>query len=266
MIDIPRRQALLRRLALLCAVLALIVIASSALLRLHKGGIGCQPWPDCHAQALAAANGPAPTEGVAAARLAHRVAASLALVLVLLMVGATAGQRALRSEMGLSLALLAVVLALAVLGVVTPGSKSLAVALGNLLGGFAILALSTWLALRHGGRTRRPAAAAGVVVLTLAQIGSGAFASTTQSALQPGLAAPLQWHLAAAVLVLAGWLWVAWASRGERGRDAALLVLLLVAQVALGFAAWQLRMPLLLAWLHNAGAALLLVAGLRLVR
>ena len=47
-----RRLHVLRRLALLCAVMVLAVTSLSAFLRLSKAGLGCADWPACYGQDL----------------------------------------------------------------------------------------------------------------------------------------------------------------------------------------------------------------------
>jgi len=126
---------------------------------------------------------------VAVARLAHRIVASVALILVITMVLATWATRpALRRQGVPAAALLALALALAVLGIVTPGARLPAVALGNLLGGFLMLALGWRLAAPDAPQ---PAAAAlglgawGVagIALLAGQIVLGAQVSASYAAL-----------------------------------------------------------------------------------
>ena len=86
-----RRHTGLRRLALLCSVLVLAITSLSAFIRLSNVGLGCSDWPQCYGARLhAAQQGLAPTpvdsDAVLAARLAHRVVAVLALLLVIAMV------------------------------------------------------------------------------------------------------------------------------------------------------------------------------------
>lgn len=184
----------LRRLALVCVALLLATISLSAYMRLSQAGIGCAAGPACYGAQLQElrlgmqAHARHDT-GVELARLLHRVVASLALVLVVAMVVlARSARPAIRGSRGLTNALLALALALAVLGVATPGARLPAVAMGNLLGGFAMLALC-W---RLVGRTRADAAqppaalgAWGVAALALlvAQLAGGALVSASYAAL-----------------------------------------------------------------------------------
>src|SRR3990167_8624626 len=108
-----KRLALLHRMAWICAVFVLVITSLSAFLRLSKAGLGCEPWPQCYGQELRAQQQgaePAP----AAARLAHRVIASTALLLILVMVmTALASRPALWPEGRMTLWLLFLALFLA---------------------------------------------------------------------------------------------------------------------------------------------------------
>jgi cytochrome c oxidase assembly protein subunit 15 len=184
-----RRYTFLRRLALWCAVMLLAVSSLSAYLRLSKLGLGCADWPQCYGQSLRLAQ-----QGVlvsadeqtatAAARLAHRVVASAALLLAITMVLVCFGSRpVMRSEGGLAAALLGLALFLSVLGFWSSGVRVPAVAIGNLLGGFAMLALCARLAfasgptLAPGSRLRGWALAA--AALLAAQVALGGLVSAS---------------------------------------------------------------------------------------
>lgn len=138
------RRRLLRRMAQAGLLLTVLIVVLSAYVR-HRGvGLGCEDWPACYGQDLSLVQqGQAvATDGdVLLARVVHRVVATVMLVLVIAMVFSSLARPRLRREGTLASSLLALALALAVLGVVTPGSRLPAVALGNLLGGFAMLAL-----------------------------------------------------------------------------------------------------------------------------
>jgi cytochrome c oxidase assembly protein subunit 15 len=185
---------MLGRMALLCVVLMLATISLSAFIRLSQAGLGCDDWPACYGQSLRALKQSVavPEYGgnaVAVARLAHRIVASVALVLVITMVlAALAKAPVLRREGLLSLALLSLALALAGLGVATPGARLPVVAMSNLLGGFAMLALSWRLVAATASRTGAAPAglgAMGVAALALlaSQITLGALVSASYSAL-----------------------------------------------------------------------------------
>lgn len=238
---------------------------------------------------------------VAAARLAHRIAASLALLLIVALVVVGLRGRphppALRS---LSIGLLALALALALLGVFTAGARAPAVAMGNLLGGYAMLALAARLvAPAASGGIGAPALAIGLVLLL--QIASGALLSTSHAgracsdlaecgalvrdagwdwhALNPwaeplaptpapqpeGAPAQLLHRLFSFVVApLMAWLAVA-AIRCGRRREGIALLALLAGQLALGLVIGSTGLPLLPVLLHNLASALLLALVLRLL-
>ena len=142
----------LRKLAWACAALVLAITSLSAFIRLSRAGLGCEPWPQCYAHSLQASGQPvaAPAGPVAAARIAHRVVAVVALLLVIALVMTTLSTApVLWREGRIALGLLALALFLAILGRWTTDARVPAVMLGNLLAGFALFALSCRL-LRSG--------------------------------------------------------------------------------------------------------------------
>lgn len=149
-----RRLVFLRRAALLCALLVALITSLSAYIRLSKAGLSCPDWPACYGQGLRdLQQGRAATTGedvaTAAARLAHRVVASTALLLVLALLAASLTARPVAwREARVAMALVALALFLAVLGRWSSDARAPAVAIGNLLGGFAMLALCWRLAYR----------------------------------------------------------------------------------------------------------------------
>lgn len=307
--DTPRRLHLVRRMALWCSLLMLATIALSAFMRLTQAGLGCEPWPGCYAQgardaAQGLAAGTASGPAVAAARLAHRVVATLVLVLAITMVLSTwLTKPVLAREGRLAAGVLALALALAVLGIVTPGARVPAVTLGNLLGGFLMLALCWRLAdTSEVSGPRRRGWACVVALMLVAQVGLGAMVSGSHAALacdglvdcaDAAAAAgwPLQalnpWHVpvldtaprvnaagavaqivhrALAPLVLLALLAFGLQLRrqGHR-RSVTLLWLLSAAVLAVGLASVASGLPLVIVLLHNALAALLLAVVVRLV-
>lgn len=302
------RLAVLRRLALLCAVMVLCVTSLSAFIRLSKAGLGCADLRQCYGQSqrqlqsgmAAAADAQTAT---AAARLVHRVTAVAALLLVLMMVMVCLGTRpVLRAEAAQTLALLGLALFLAVLGRWSSSARVPAVAMGNLLGGFAMMALCARLAVagRPPGTPGLRRWVLAAAALLLAQVALGGLVSASFAGLScdgwagciqaaqgvswaaldpwrepvlgpwpdvnPAGALPQALHrvLAIAVLALLAAL-AAFAWRRGQPRRAAALVLLLLAQVALGLAMVALLLPLPLALLHNLLAAGLLAALVLLV-
>ncbi|MFZ2652044.1 MAG: COX15/CtaA family protein [Burkholderiaceae bacterium] len=186
-----RRLLLLRRLAGVCVALLLAVTSLSAYLRLSQAGLGCADWPRCYGQSLRELQQGVPVsaeEQVATAgvRLVHRVVATLALLLVVTMVMVCLGtQPLLRREGGITLALLGLALFLTVLGLWSSAARLPAVTMGNLLGGFAMLALCTRLAVA-GTPLRAPGLRLWVVIaalLLIAQIALGSLVSSSYAAL-----------------------------------------------------------------------------------
>lgn len=175
----------MRILAGLLLLLLLVITATSAYIRLAQTGLSCPGAPDCYAQreTRAAADD---DSGLLAARALHRVAASAAgiAIVAMLFVGWSNARPGERTAL-LALAVLAGMLAW--LGRYTPSGLP-AVALGNLLGGMAMLALGAWLVLAL--RRSRPILEAGAVrpwawialALVMLQIAAGGFIAARHAA------------------------------------------------------------------------------------
>ena len=134
----PRTRRGYATLALIAAALTVVVIVASAYMRHAQAGLSCVDWPSCYARVGGLADAP----GVAVARIVHRLAASGVSLAVLVMLGFACMQRTRGGvQRGWTLAAVAIVAGLATLGVATPGARLPAVALANLLGGFALLAV-----------------------------------------------------------------------------------------------------------------------------
>ena len=210
MIRSDDRMAWLRRLAWLCAVLVLAVTSLSAFIRLSKAGLGCSPWPQCHTRNLGAGDpglSPGASQGVARARVAHRILAVATLLLVIAMLMTTVAQGAMtdRPEGRQVLALLALALFLAVLGRWTANARVPAVTLANLLAGFAMFALGWRLAVSTGQTSTQTLAQRRLVrwawfgaALLIAQIALGGLVASARF----GLSCPQLW---ACDLTQAGW-------------------------------------------------------------
>lgn len=293
-----RRMTMLRAMAIACAVLVLAITSLSAFIRLSRAGLGCEPWPQCQAQVLRQAKqgvAPPAAGAVAAARIAHRITAVGALLLVIAMLmAAYASAPPLARQGRLIVALLGLAVFLAVLGRMTADSRLPAVVVANLLAGFAMFAVSWRLvaATRPAGGAR-PLAAGWVrlaLALLVVQIVLGALVSAGHAGAScPRLggcdlgAASWQafnpWHepdpgagalvhmahrmtgvVAAIVLAVLGI--AAW----RRGHRAGVLVLALVGlELAAGAGLVVRSTPLALALAHNVLAALLLAAAASLL-
>ena len=298
-----QRLRTFQRLALACLLLLLAVTCLSAYLRHSAAGLGCAPWPACFGQGeRAAAPGTLAVAGQAltVARVAHRVTATLALLLIIAMVGVSFASRPQLQRQGRrSLALLLLAVLLALLGVFTPGTRLPVVAMGNLLGGFVMFAIAARLVavppIRGLGWP-----AIGAAALLLAHIASGAFVSAAQAGLacsdireclEQARAGGWDWrqlnpwreagfavgtpHSEGAFLQALhrlGSLVVApaiaalgvLAIRRGRRREGGALLLLLASQVALGLVVGSTGLPLVPVLLHNLGTVLMLALLLRL--
>lgn len=211
---IADRLALLRRLAMACALAVLAVTSLSAYMRLSKAGLGCSDWPACYGQQQrAAASGltvaPSEATGIAAARLVHRVMAVAVLLIALLMLMLCFDRKApMRREGVLALLVLVLALLLAVLGRWSSGVHVPAVAIGNLLGGFTMLSLCARLSvsgrIAAWPRLRGVGGAAWGLVFLQAALGGLVSASFAGLSCAPGDACGL---------------WAAWQQSGWSGLD-----------------------------------------------
>lgn len=189
--SIDRRRETLRRLACVCALLVLVVTGASALLRQAKAGLACDDRAACYGQDLRRLQqglAPAATEqtALAAVRVAHRLAASGVLLLGLTMLMIAVGaQPRLPRETTLTLLLLALAALLALLGLRSATARVPAVVLGNLVGGFLMLALCVRLArpAASGPRDALQGAARLAAVLVVLQVGLGALTSASYAGL-----------------------------------------------------------------------------------
>jgi heme a synthase len=264
----------MHRLAWVCVLLMLVVTSASAWLRLSQPRPDCMDWPGCRSlerpvlrMATPAVLGDPTT--IAVVRGAHRVAASGVLLTVLaIVVLALAWRPRQRAAGALACALLALALALSALGIVTPGSRSAWVMLGNLLGGLAMLGLAWSLVGRvsaapvpmPSGPLARAALAGAILWGVQASLGALAGARLAQPAPIAHLALAL---LAAPWSFAVGW----WACQRGRRPEGAALIALAALQWLLGIAAtaWSAAPAVVLA--HNlvAGLGLSLMLGLALV-
>jgi cytochrome c oxidase assembly protein subunit 15 len=297
-----------RRVALLCAVLVLIITSLSAFMRLSRAGLSCADWPQCYGQSMRQLQqGLRVTAGesdvTAAVRLAHRVAASVALLLVVLMVIDCLIVRPVPwAECRAALTLLALALFLAVLGRWSSDARVPAVAMGNLLGGFAMLALCwrlTWTDAGFAEPWLRAWAWIATALLTcqvaLGGLVSASYAGTScgsladcvaaarsvpWSALDPwrepmlaaippvnpsGALAQSAHRICALVVVVALLPLALIAIRAGRSGPGALIVLLLAGEIGLGLLMAN-GASLAHAMMHNAFAALMFATVLQLTR
>ena len=241
---VPAATLALRRTALLCAALMLAVVVASAFLRQH----GSTP-------ALQAAW----AGELAAARIAHRIAATLVLLGAVTMVWLSrrAGDAAALRQASV---LLGVALLLSAVGLAGGASRAAPVVVVNLLGGLAMLALCVRLAASGAGIDIGRATAC-LLALLMLQAAGGAVAGTQASA-QCGLFSDCSgvalFHRASGVvLALALIAWgarTAWRDQRWEGAALALTVLLLSMIGVLAAGIGSLSMPVLVI-VHNGLAA-----------
>lgn len=161
---IATRHTVFHRLAWLALGLTLLVVVLGAYVRLSDAGLGCPDWPGCYgrlgvpeqAHHIAAANQTYPQRPVEPAKawkeMIHRYfAGTLGLVIVGLVVLAWRNRSVPDQPLIFPVALLALVVFQALLGMwtVTWQLKPVVV-MGHLLGGLTTLSLLAWLILRHG--------------------------------------------------------------------------------------------------------------------
>lgn len=186
----------MRALAIISLLFVLALVSVSAYLRLDNSGIGCADWPACYGRIGAPAD-EVPTVGSTYERLAleaqqplswatpaHRLIAS---VLGLLILGMALLSLRQRRDRLLSLALLALTVFLAWLGIYSGELHSPAVVMGNLAGGFAMLGLLGWMVFRNTGRTSNAPSVvqhwvAAAVLLLCMQIALGGLTSANFAA------------------------------------------------------------------------------------
>lgn len=292
----------IRALVLAALLLILVITSTSAYIRLSQAGFGCKDWPACYGQVAAVPAAGQLIPGPSTlfwARALHRLAASSAGIVLLLIV--FLGWNALRDTAGrlAALATLALALSLAVLGRLTPSNLP-AVTIGNLLGGMCMAALLWWLYRREvaasaaAGRTLLVAAIAALAL----QIALGGLVGARHAVLActsfpacagswwPGPAdwrlfnpffrtpadaalAPLAMAHRYGALLLAAILLPTAIAALRRGDGAAArggrLLAALGLQLSLGAAMVLAQFPLPLALLHNLGAVVLLGATVSLL-
>jgi cytochrome c oxidase assembly protein subunit 15 len=174
-----------RNLAIAAAVLAFIVVVAGAYVRLSDAGLGCPDWPLCYGQPVPAEIADHDALAKAWKEMGHRYLAGTLVLLVLALAWLSWRERRSR---GASLGVLALILFQATLGAWTVTMLLRpAIVTAHLLGGMAILALLTWLALQesrwrtnHAG-LRLPALAA--LAALAAQIALGGWVSSNYAAL-----------------------------------------------------------------------------------
>lgn len=300
--DVVRLRQI-RGLALIIGALSVVVVAVSAYLRLEAAGLGCVDWPACYGRVL---TGAPPVLQYGAARLLHRLAASAALVLALVMIWRCLRPTRLVAVARPAALLLALMLSLSVLGFFSADPRRSLVAFLNIVGGLGLVTFSWRVAMAaNGGQASGTPKTllfhAGVLTLSIA-VALGAWIGATYSsvaclqipwcpttgshgenvwlALNPlrfttqspspgdsGGAFLSLLHRGFALLALAVVGFSAWSMRSGRSAVAARAVMLMLPLVfALGAASVASGLGLWLVVLHGTAAALLLAAVASLMR
>lgn len=186
----------MRQLAVSSLLLVIVLVSLSAYLRLNHSGIGCADWPACYGM-IGSASDTTPTVESTFERLAteaeqplswatpaHRLVASILGLTVLAMTMLAFARKRDRVP---TTAALGLTVFLAWLGIYSGGLHSPAVVMGNLGGGFAMLALLGWTVMRQSkpsagllSDVRKWTTAA--LILLLLQIGLGGLTSANFAA------------------------------------------------------------------------------------
>ena len=143
----------LRPLLVSALLLALVILGSSATLRLSANGIGCTPWPACYGL-LETANQVQDSSLIKALRLTHRLTATIFAVLALVIV-ALGWRTWAKPAKAAGLLLVLVTGVLAWVGLHTPSPLPL-VTVVNVLGGLALVGLCAALLSASPAPARRP--------------------------------------------------------------------------------------------------------------
>lgn len=274
--DTPRYW--LHRVATAAVVVVLMIVASSAYLRQAAVRLNCPDWPACTQRVTGEDPARAQPTTERAARLVHRLSASIAGALVLLIAYLSSVQQPrARADIALSAALVALTIFLAVLGRWSRTSQAPLVTLGNLLGGMTLLALLHWMRLRTSRAqtssvdTGRLAPVAGAALaLALAGVALGALVSSSHAVSAVRVASGellATAHLLSGLLVLllTGTLALHPAARGSARSVGVAAFTLAIAQAVTGWISTRFGYPLAAALTHNLLAALLLIALLTAV-
>ena len=158
-------QKLLARYVMMVLVATLIINCLSAYIRHMEAGLGCDNWPSCYGDigkyvspiddSEIAQKALAPTE---IAKQMHRTIAALLVIGVLLLVNQSRKPEAMQGvSRHLPYLLLAVLLLLSVIGPASYLKTMPAIAVVNLAGGLALLAMSWWLWLQLNCKNRTDA-------------------------------------------------------------------------------------------------------------
>lgn len=143
----------IRILALVLAALSLVILLVSAYMRLGGAGLGCSQWPDCYGEILAGTQG-LHTEG---ARILHRSAASLALVLGFILAWQSQRPSPIQPPARYAALLLVLMILLTFVGLFSSAPQRAWASFINILGGAGLVLLSWRTVLAAGSGAESPA-------------------------------------------------------------------------------------------------------------
>lgn len=158
------RSARLKRIRILAWVLtalSLVILLVSAYIRLGGAGLGCGQWPDCYGEILAGTQR-LQTDG---ARILHRIAASLALLLGFVLAWQSQRPQPVNPSARYAALLLALMIVLTFTGLFSADPRRTWAAFINIVGGVGLVLLSWRTALAAGANPAVPVARNGTAAL-----------------------------------------------------------------------------------------------------
>lgn len=169
------QRSLLKRYVIIVLLATLFINCLSAYIRHVEAGLGCDNWPDCYGvigQHITAANDSEIAQKALAptnlAKQMHRTIATLLVIGVLLLVNQSRKPGVMQGvNRTLPYLLLAVLLLLSIIGPASYLKTMPAIAVANLAGGLALLALCWWLLLQLSFTDQTPISAGLKKLITL---------------------------------------------------------------------------------------------------
>jgi heme A synthase len=151
----------IRILAWVLTALSLVILLVSAYIRLGGAGLGCSQWPDCYGEILAGTQ----SLQTGGARILHRSAASLALVLGFVLAWQSQRPKPIQPAAGYAALLLALMILLTFVGLFSSDPHRAWASFINILGGAGLVLLSWRIALAAATGPAAPAVRNGAAVL-----------------------------------------------------------------------------------------------------